>query len=185
MGSEIQTLELDLRPPESWTTYGTLSISRATLTLGNQNPVMVRGESLKDAHSALAEVEAWLRPASMETLSKALGEIYIRTARQKEASEDRKTRVLLYARELQKYPADLALAAMRRYRGVYFPALAELETPLIEGRARKERALRARALRAFIDRRGEPAPKHISPAERADVSAALQALKAELAQGAV
>lgn len=130
--------------------------------------------SLDDARSALIEAQGWLRPASAEALTRALSELYLRTARRAEEKIDRQAIIKLYARELSAYPGDIALDGIRRYRGTFFPALDELRGP-IEGDARMaDRRLRIGALEGFVSSWGVTPPKPKNPpseAQRAAVRA--------------
>lgn len=138
--------------------------------------------SLEDARSALAEAEGWLRPASMEALARVLGELYLRTARRAEESIDRQAVVMLYARELMAYPRDIALDAIRRYRGKFFPALDELREPIERDARLLERRQRIAALKAFVASWGMVPPKSANPpteTQRAKVRAWLADAKGE------
>lgn len=120
-------------------------------------------QSLEDARSALAEAEGWLRPASMEALARVLGELYLRTARRAEESIDRQAVVMLYARELTAYPRDIALDAIRRYRGKFFPALDELREPIERDARLIERRQRIAALKGLVENWRKPSMKKRGP----------------------
>ena len=83
---------------------------------------------------------------------KALSELYLLSARAPEG-EDRKAVIALYARRLRDYPGDVALDAVRNYRGNFFPAFDELRKIIEADRRIAERKARGDALREFL--RGE------------------------------
>lgn len=106
--------------------------------------------------SALAELAVWLRPASMEALVIELSERYLASGRQAETGDDRKALIALYARKLRDYPADVALDAVRGWRGKFFPAFEELRDIILADRRLHVRRQKQSALRAYFDGSDEP-----------------------------
>jgi len=118
---------------------------------------------MSDAQSALREIQNWMRPASMESLVRALSELYLTTARAGEGSEDRKAVVALYARKLRDYPADIALDAVTHCRSKFFPAFEELREAVLTDKRFAVRRQKMRALELFVN--GEPVSEHKPPTE--------------------
>ena len=114
-----------------------------------ENPYLITGKSRQDACDALREIENWRRSADTADLVKALSELYLLSARAPEG-EDRKAVIALYAKRLQDYPGDVALDAVRNYRGNFFPAYDELRKLIEADRRIAERKARGDALREFL-----------------------------------
>lgn len=133
--------------------------------------------SLSDARQALVEAQRWLGPAVEETLQRALGELYIRTARRAEEAAERKALLRLYARELSALPGDLVLEAIRAYRGTFFPALDELRGPVERSGRLRERRLKIAAIREFLN---APEEKPVRRAPTDEQRAKMRALAKEL-----
>lgn len=88
------------------------------------------GRPANDVRAALALVELACTPASQDKLVKALGELALATKARADGGDDSAARIALIARDLGEFPADVALAAIKRRRQGYtfFPSLAELMT---------------------------------------------------------
>ena len=153
---------------------------RRSLIEGDQSEMMIEGPK-EEARAALREVENWLSAAPVALLAKALSELYLRTARRAEDTEDRQALVKLYARELSRYPGDLAVCEIEKYRGTFFPALDELRGPLEKSDRLLKRRRLASALRAFLagetERRKGPPP---SDAQHAKVREWIERNKAAI-----
>lgn len=144
-----------------------------------QGPLEATARSREDALSALDEATRWLLPASRADLVRTLGELYLHTVRRAEQSEDRKGLIALYTRELMAFPGDLALSAIRDYRGTFFPALEDLRRPIEQSSKLIARRNVVRALREFLESDEEP-DRELSPEERAKVRASFSKLAEEL-----
>lgn len=88
------------------------------------------GRPLEDVRTALAVVEVACQPATVKRLSAALGELALVTKTRAEETNDTAARIGILTRDLGEFPADVALAAIKRRRQgfTFFPSLAELMT---------------------------------------------------------
>ena len=68
-----------------------------------------------DLDQALAAVEATLAPAPSRTLQIELAALDKRCVRRRESAEDELFRVGVWVADLQRYPADIAIAALRQW----------------------------------------------------------------------
>jgi len=110
----------------------------------------------------------------------ALSELYHTTARRPEDPEDGAAMMVLTARALEGYPGDIALGAIKNWRGIYFPVAEELRRRIEAMPAFRDRAAKIRALREFLDGGPSGAPRDIPAAERARVSEGFRKLRAEI-----
>lgn len=170
----------DRSPPEKWTQRDGLRLLQRTSIVTGQSPWMVECESEAAARKALDEALMWMSPASLKSLVDALNDLYMIALRRPEASDDQVAVVLLTARALETYPGDLALQAVRTYRGNFFPTAEELRLKIEAMPGLRERSAKIKALRYFIEHGPEPQPKEISQEERDRVSKGLRKLHAEL-----
>lgn len=86
------------------------------------------GRPVEDVRQALALLELACTPARPERLAAALGELALATKTRKEGDDDTTARIGMFVRELEAFPADVALATCRRRAQGYqfFPSLSEL-----------------------------------------------------------
>ena len=147
-----------------------------------QERYVATADNPADARTALAVVDRWLEPASLEAIVTELGELYLRTARKKEDTADRKAVIALYARELAVLPADLVIEGIRAYRGDWFPPLDAIRVPIERDLRLRDRRAKARALRRFLvegpDASTDPVP--LTTDQRRAISIRLRALVDEL-----
>lgn len=118
----------------------------------------------------------------MEALARAVSELYLLCARANERDEDRVAVVTLYAEKLRQWPGDLAIDAIRGWRGKFFPALPELEQHITGDSRLRERRLRMQALKAFVKNGGET-PYKISDEERSRIEGGFDKLKSSFGVG--
>ena len=90
------------------------------------NPIQVSQGSKTDAEAALYEARAWSTPLTLEASLSLLSQLYLKTVRAGSTDEDFKARMKIYARELERYPADIARDAIQGWRGQFFPTWGEL-----------------------------------------------------------
>ena len=109
------------------------------MTIKGENPIDVTAGAKKDVLAALSEVKRWMGPAPPEEILVALGELYMGSVKSNEQSDDRKAKFKLYLRELRKFPGDIALGAVKAWRGKHFPGLAELVNVIILDRRWRQR----------------------------------------------
>lgn len=78
---------------------------------------------------AVAEADDILRfyetPAAPETIAKEFAVLRVSTASRERDEIDRKLQAEVYCQELMRYPADIAVAAMRQ-KWKWFPTLVEI-----------------------------------------------------------
>lgn len=65
-------------------------------------------------------------PLTLEAALSLLSQLYLKTVRAGSTDEDFKARMKIYARELERYPADIARDAIQGWRGQFFPTWGEL-----------------------------------------------------------
>lgn len=110
------------------------------------------GRPIEDVRAALAAVEVACHPATPRRLSAALGELALVTKARADQGDDTAARIGILTRDLQEFPADVALAAIARRRKGYtfFPSEAELLTTcrIIGGKRMALRAGLRKALEA-------------------------------------
>ena len=94
------------------------------VVVGYDLPTMTRDQ----AGAALALVIGTMEPASNQEIGKALAMLKSVTARRNEADADSEFAADVFLEELERYPRDVALDAMRRWRRreKWFPTLAEI-----------------------------------------------------------
>lgn len=149
-------------PPEFWTSYGRLTLTRKTAVTQGENPIQVTG-SKEDARSALAEIDGWMKPAPDGKVIEWLSALFLKTVSQGMGDEDYRAKIKLYAAELRRFPADVVRDAIRNYRGDYFPTFNKLQEAIERDRRIHERMIRAKAVRAFLE--GEERPKGPPPTD--------------------
>lgn len=151
------------------------------MIVAGQSKWAVEGADQTEAKRALAEAMMWMRPGSLRALVDALNNLYIVSGRRTEEPDNQAVRILATARELEAYPHDLALAAIKTYRGIFFPSAEELRLSIEAMPAFRERSEKIKALRHFVEHGPEPEAREIPSAERARVSEGFRKLKSELA----
>ena len=119
----------------------------------------------------------WMTPSPLQTLVDALGDLYAITARRREGSEDRQAVVLLTANAVQPYPWDLALAAIRGWRGIYFPTAEELRRKIEADRDYRVRCAKVRALEDFLHAPERPAGPPPTDEQREELRGFAERLK--------
>ena len=118
-----------------------------------ENPYRVSG-SRDDAAFALDEARRWLKPLPEKDLRQELAALDVKTAKRGETQKELRLRLEIFTAELRKYPGDVVRDALRGWRGVFFPAWAELRDAIEGDRRALERRQRIAALEAFLN----PAP---------------------------
>lgn len=142
--------------PESWRTFGTCSITRRTVIEEDQNPLQITASYRSDAEAALREAFRWLQPLSREAALGLLSQLYLKTVRAGTTDEDFRARIAIYARELERYPADIAKDAINGWRGQFFPTWGELAMSIEADRRIAQRRRVVDALEEFLVPKAEP-----------------------------
>lgn len=137
----------------------------------------------EDARLALVEAQRWMAPADMHDLVRSLGELYIASAKARDAAEDMQAQIALYAKRLREYPADIALDAINGWRGKFFPSLNELRDKIEDDTRLMRRRIYIKALRRFLDKADNPPKPPPTKEQRAKISAGFESLARELGGG--
>lgn len=109
-----------------------------------------------DAEAALREAFLWLQPLTREAALGLLSQLYLKTVRAGTTDEDFRARISIYARELERYPADIAKDAINGWRGQFFPTWGELALLIEADRRLGQRRLVIEALEEFLVPKAEP-----------------------------
>ena len=131
-------------------------------------PIEVVGNSIEDASAGLEESKSWLVRARRAVIVAALSELYLVTARRSEDGDNRKAMLNVMEERLTELPEDLVLAQIKRYRGIYFPALDEIRLPVEQSDRYRRRVFVAAAFHEAKQRIGaDPVTprKRITPEE--------------------
>lgn len=83
----------------------------------------------EDAADALDTVNRYLAPCGYDFALGELMSLYYATKSRKESAEDEKARVMVYAKDLSRYPADILQEVVSDLRNTekFFPALSDID----------------------------------------------------------
>lgn len=130
--------------------------------MAGQSPYQISGDK-SAAEAALIKAKAWMVPAETKTTLTLLGELYLKTAKPGSSDEDFRARLNVYARGLAKFPADISSDIVRKWRGKFFPTYDELIEACESDPRWRDRCVRIRALREYLEREAEPSRPRITP----------------------